>query len=249
MHMNLKNNERIDDLQCKGLKIIQKTDGFCFGMDAILLSHFANIPLNARVMDLGTGTGIIPILMSAKTNASKIVGLEIQKDIAEMAQRSVCMNGLQDKISILCGDIKNISHEFEKASFDCVVSNPPYMSPNSGIINPDISRAVSRHEIMCTFEDIIKAGDHLLIPRGKLTVIHRPHRLVDLLYFMRQNGIEPKRLRMVFSFKNSSPSMVLIEAIKGEKPNLTVLPPLYIYNTNGEYSEEIKLIYDCAGDD
>lgn len=249
MNDYIKQNERIDDLQCNGLKIIQKKDGFCFGIDAVLLSNFAQIPHNARVIDLGTGTGIIPILLAAKTKAAEIVGLEIQESFADMAQRSVKMNGIEDRVKILCGDIKDAATMFGKASFDFVVCNPPYMAANAGIINQNDSKAIARHEITCTLNDIIKTASDLLVDYGKMAIIHRPHRIVDLLYIMRCNSIEPKKLRMIYPFHSSNASMVLVESAKLEKSNLTVLPPLYISDNNGEYSKEIRDIYVWTGEE
>lgn len=239
--VDLLENERIDDLQFKGLKIIQNTDGFCFGIDAVLLTNFCKVKKNASVIDLGTGTGIIPILLSGKSNAKELIGLEIQEEVAEMASRSVELNGIQDRVKIVNGDLKDVEKLFLKNHFDVVTSNPPYMHPN-GIINENDKKAISRHEIKCDIEDVIKAASYLLKPNGKFFMINRPLRLVDMLYFGRQYNLEPKFIRFVHSREGKAPKLILIEYVKNGKPESKIMDPLYIYNGEN-YTDEILEIY------
>jgi len=237
-------NERLDDLQYKGFKILQKKDGFCFGIDAVLLSHFAKIDKDSTVIDLGTGTGIIAVLLAAKRQLRRVVGLEIQPDMADMAKRSVRLNGLDDIIEIVCGDIKDAVKLFGAASFDAVVTNPPYMEKGGGLVNPTDAKAVARHEILCTLEDVIGVSAKLLKPGGKLSMVHRPHRLVDIMYLMRKNEIEPKYFRFVHPSSGKKPNLLLISGTKKGRPELKVLEPLYIYDEEGNYTEEINKIYE-----
>lgn len=200
MITDLMENERLDDLQRNGLKIIQKTDGFCFGMDAVLLSGFASVKPGERALDLGTGTGIIPLLLSAKTKGDHFTGLEIQTEIMKMAQRSVALNGLEKKIDIIQGDIKEASRIFGAASFDVVTSNPPYMNDAHGLKNPGDVKAISRHEVLCTLEDVVREGTKALKPGGRFYMVHRPHRLAEIITVMRQYKLEPKRMKFVHPF-------------------------------------------------
>jgi tRNA1(Val) A37 N6-methylase TrmN6 len=239
----LRENERIDDLQLKGLKLIQNADYFCFGVDAVLLADFADIKKNTSVLDIGTGTGIIPILLAGKTQAEAITGLEIQEVMAEMASRSVALNGLQDRIKIVHGDIKKYGEYFAKSSFDVVVSNPPYTNKGCGLVNPHDSKAVSRHEILCSLEDVVSSAASLLVTGGQLAMVHRPERLADIICSMRNNGVEPKYLRFVHPKPHKKPNMILIKGNRGGKPELKVQEPLYVYNQDGTYSDEINRIY------
>ena len=239
----LNENERIDDLQYKGLRLIQKTDGFRFGVDAVLLADFAGVRKGDRVIDLGTGTGIIPILLSGKTQASSITGLEIQQEMAEMAARSVELNGLEGRVAVVCGDIKNSIELFGPSSFDAVVTNPPYMNRGGGLVNPSDAKAVARHEILCSLEDVIRAGSRLLVPGGQFSMVHRPERLVDILCLMRNYNIEPKFLRFVHPSPYRKPNLILIKGTRGGNPQLKMMEPLYVYDDNGNYSEEIDRIY------
>lgn len=243
MEIELLQNERIDDLQYKGLKIIQKTDGFCFGVDAVLLANFADIRKGDRVIDLGTGTGIIPVLLAGKTAAKEIVGLEIQAEMAEMAARSVMLNGLSERVRMVHGDIKKSLEDFGAASFNSVVSNPPYMNSGGGLVNPSDMKAISRHEILCTLEDVIMAGSKLLVPGGQFAMVHRPERLVDIVYLMRSSGIEPKYLRFVYPSPYKKPNLILVKGTRGGNPQLKMMEPLYVYDEHGNYSEEINRIY------
>ncbi len=241
--IELKPGERLDDLQRNGYRIIQDPEKFCFGMDAVLLSGFSSVPEGGRMIDLGTGTGIIPILMAAKTKADKIIGLEIQQESAEMAGRSVILNDLQDKIQIIQGDIKEAERLFEAASFDVVTSNPPYMIGGHGLQNPDGPKAIARHEILCDLEDVVRAAAKCLRPGGKFYMVHRPFRLSEIMVLMHEYKIEPKRMRLVYPFVDKEPNMVLIEGTRGGKPRLTVDPPLIIYESVGKYTQEIYDIY------
>ena len=239
----LKENERIDDLERNGYRIIQDTHRFCFGMDAVLLSGFARVKNEAKVLDLGTGTGIIPILLEAKTGAAHLTGLEIQEDSADMARRSVCLNGLEEKISIVTGDIKEAGSLFDAASFDVITRNPPYMTERHGLINPEDAKAIARHEILCTLEDVIAQAAGLLKPGGKFFMVHRPFRLAEIIVLLRAYKLEPKRMQLVYPFVNKEPNMVLIEANRGGKPRMTVEKPLIVYREPGVYMEEIYDIY------
>lgn len=241
--IDLKPGERLDDLQRNGFKIIQDPEKFCFGMDAVLLSGFASAPEGGRVLDLGTGTGIIPILMAAKTSAKELIGLEIQDESAEMANRSVLLNNLQTRVIIVRGDIKEADHLFEAASFDVVTSNPPYMIGGHGLQNPDAPKAIARHEIMCDLEDVIRAAARCLQPGGKFYMVHRPFRLTEIMVLMHEYKVEPKRMRLVYPFVNKEPSMVLIEGARGGKSRITVEKPLIIYEEQGKYTSEIYDIY------
>ncbi len=237
--------ERVDDLQLNGLRLIQNPKGFCFGIDAVLLSDFAkfSIKKNSRVLDLCTGNGIVPVLLSAKTEASHIDGIEIQSEVAEMAVRSVKLNALGEKISVTHGDLKNAADIFGKSVFDNITCNPPYKENHGGLKNSVDTLTVARHEIFCTLGDIISAAADLLKPSGKLTLIHRPERLVDIICLMRAARIEPKRLRFVHPSAGKTATMILIEGTKHGKPKLLLSPPLYVHDENGNYTEEINRIY------
>lgn len=239
----LKENERIDELQRNGYQIIQNPAKFCFGMDAVLLSGFAGVKKGGTVLDLGTGTGIIPILMEAKTEASHLTGLEIQEESAQMARRSVALNALEDKITIVTGDIREADSLFDAASFDVITCNPPYMIGRHGLVNPEDAKAIARHEILCTLEDVIAKAALLLKPGGNFFMVHRPFRLAEIMVLLHQYKLEPKRMQMVHPFIDKEPNMVLIEANRGGKPRMTVERPLIIYKEPGVYMPEIYDIY------
>lgn len=244
MKIELKENERIDDLEYKNLKIIQNKDGFCFGIDSVLLSDFAkNIKNGAKVLDLGTGTGIISILLCGKTDLSNIIGVEIQEEVAKMANRSSLLNKLENKFKVINEDIINLKNIFEKQSFDVVVTNPPYKKKDTGIKNENKKKIISRHEITATLEDFINVSSDLLKDKGEFYMVHRPERLVDILNLMRKNRIEPKILKMVSSNINKEPKLILIKGIKNAKPFLKIEKNLYIYDENGNYTDEILKIY------
>lgn len=239
----LKENERIDDLERNGYRIIQDTGRFCFGMDAVLLSGFARVKDGARVLDLGTGTGIIPILLAAKTDAVHLTGLEIQEESADMAGRSVRLNGLEDRIDIVTGDIKEAGSLFDAASFDVITCNPPYMTHNHGLTNPSDAKAIARHEILCTLEDVIAQTARLLKPGGNFYMVHRPFRLSEILVLLHDYKLEPKRMQLVYPYVDKEPNMVLIEANRGGRPRMTVEKPLIVYREAGVYMPEIYEIY------
>ncbi len=243
MEVALNENEKIEDLQCRGLKIIQNKKWFCFGMDAVLLTNYCDIKNNSTVVDLGTGTGIIPILLSGKRNYSKVYGLEIQPEVAEMAKRSVKLNDLQGKIEILNIDLKNALNYLEANSFDAVISNPPYKLYNSGIINPEDKKAISRHEIKSTLEDVISTASQLLKQYGRFYMVHRPDRLADIMCLLRKYRLEPKQIRFVHPRAAAKPNMILIRASKNGNPELIFDPPLYIYDDDGNYTKDVYEIY------
>lgn len=243
MIIDLKDNERIDDLQRSGYQIIQKQNGFCFGMDAVLLSGFAIVKPGERAVDLGTGTGIIPILLEAKYDGIHYTGLEIQEEVADMARRSVALNHLEDKLSIVTGDIKEASRLFGAASFDVVTSNPPYMNDAHGLKNPDLPKAIARHEVLCTLDDVTREASRLLKPGGRFYMVHRPHRLIEIITSLKNYGMEPKRMKMVHPFVDREANMVLIEAVRGGKSMIKVEAPIIVYKEQGVYTDEIYTIY------
>lgn len=240
----LREGERLDDLHRNGYKIIQNPSKFCFGMDAVLLSGFVTVKARETVLDLGTGTGVIPILLEAKTQGSHFTGLEIQPEMAEMAERSVAMNRLAERVSIVEGDIKEASQIFGGASFDVVTCNPPYMDACHGLPNPSEPKAIARHEILCTLEDVIREAARLLRPGGRLAMVHRPHRLVEIICRMREHGLEPKRIRMVHSYVTEEANMVLLETSRGGRPWLKVEEPLVIFHEPGVYTEAVRELYE-----
>ena len=231
----VKDNERIDDLQ-NGYYVIQDPDKFCFGMDAVLLSGFAKVKKGETALDLGTGTGIIPILLKTKTNGKHFTGLEIQKECADMAGRSVRYNHLEDDVEIVRGDIKEAADIFGAASFDVVTSNPPYMIGQHGLRNPDMPKAIARHEVLCNLEDVVSQASKVLKERGRFYMVHRPFRLPEIMTKMCAYGIEPKRMRLVYPYIDKEPNMVLIEGMKGGNPRMQVEPPLVVYQKDGSYT-------------
>ena len=235
--------ERIDDLQRNGLKIIQDTGRFCFGMDAVLLSGFAKAKSGEKVLDMGTGTGILPLLMSAKTDAEHFSALEIQPESAGMARRSVAMNNLSDIIDIVTGDIKEASRIFGRASFDVVTVNPPYMTAGHGEVNPADAKAIARHEVLCTLEDVVREAAAVLKTNGRLYMVHKPFRLAEIFGVMQKYKLEPKELRVVHPYADKGPNMVLVGAVKGGKSGIKIAPPLIIFSEKDVYSEEIKRDY------
>ena len=241
--VDLLSGERLDDLQRNGYQIIQNPEKFCFGMDAVLLSGFAKVKQNETMIDLGTGTGIIPILLEAKSEGSHFTGLEIQPESADMARRSVARNGLEEKISIVTGDLKDAAKTFGASSFDVVTSNPPYMTKDHGIINETDAKTIARHEVRCSLEDLIASTAKLLKPNGRCYFVHRPFRLVEILSLMSAYGIEPKRMQLVYPYVDKEPNMVLIEGLRGGKSRLKVEKPLIVYKEPGVYMPEIYDIY------
>ena len=244
MEIKLKQNERIDDLEFKGLKIIQNRDGFCFGIDSVLLSDFAKNIKNAKVIDLGTGTGIINILLSGKTNNCNFTGVEIQEEVAEMAKRSNKLNNLEDRIKIINESILNLKNKFQRKEFDIVVTNPPYKKINTGIINKEDKKIISRHEITASLEDFIQTASYLLKDYGEFYMVHRPDRLVDIFSIMRKERIEPKKIKFVYPDKNKKANLVLIKGVKLGNPFLEYEDNLYVYDENGNYTKDILEIYN-----
>lgn len=243
MQSMLKNNERLDDLQRNGYQIIQDPKRFCFGMDAVLLTGFARAKKEDVLLDLGTGTGIIPLLMEAKYHCAHLTGLEIQPESADMAARSVALNKLTDRITVVTGDIKEADKIFQSASFDCITCNPPYIMGNHGLANPDAPMAIARHEILCTFEDVARQTAKLLKPGGRFFLVHRPFRLAEIMTTLVRYGLEPKRMQLVHPFADKGPNMVLIEAVRGGNPRMTVEKPLIIFRAPGVYAPEIAEMY------
>ena len=234
--------ERVDDLQ-NGFYVIQNPEKFCFGMDAVLLSGFAKIRKNARVLDMGTGTGIIPILLKSRGKGEHLTGLEIQEECADMATRSVAYNGLESAIDIVCGDIKEAAGIFGAASFDVVTSNPPYMIGEHGLRNPYMAKAIARHEVLCTLEDVVSQASRVLKDRGHFFMVHRPFRLAEIFQVLMKYKLEPKRMQLVYPYIDREPNMVLIEACKGGNSRITVERPLIVYEKPGEYTKAILEIY------
>jgi tRNA1Val (adenine37-N6)-methyltransferase len=236
-------DERIDDLQRNGYRIIQKKKGFCFGMDAVLLSGFAQVKEGEVAVDLGTGTGIIPILLEAKTKGKHFTGLEIQEEVAEMAGRSVRLNQLENRVDIVRGDIKEASRLFGKASFDVVTSNPPYMNDNHGLKNPELPKAIARHEVFCTLDDVCREASLLLKSGGRFYMVHRPHRLAEIITALKTYKLEPKRMKLVHPFVDKEANMVLIEAVRGGRSMMKVEAPIIVYREPGVYTQEIYDVY------
>jgi len=243
MSVIIKEGERIDDLQLDGLRIIQNPNGFCFGIDAVLLSNFAKVKKNEKVVDLGTGTGVIPLLLSGKTKASKLYGVEVQSEVADMARRSIELNNLEEKIEIIEDNLKNALTHLGKGKIDVVVTNPPYFSSGDAIVNPTSYKAISRHELLCDLEDVVSVSAGLLKHGGTMYMVHRPHRLVDILCSLRKHRIEPKEIRFVHPKRSKKPNIVLIKAVKFGNPELKFMDPLVVYEDDGSYTSEIYDIY------
>lgn len=243
MSVELLKDERIDDLQRNGYRIIQNSKKFCFGMDAVLLSGFATVKKGEQALDLGTGTGIIPILLEAKNKGKLYYALEIQEESADMARRSVELNHLEEKIKVVTGDIKEASRIFGAASFEVVTTNPPYMNDQHGLKNPDLPKAIARHEILCSLEDVVREGAKVLKPGGRFYMVHRPFRLAEIIRVLSCYKLEPKRMKLVYPYIDKEPNMVLIEAVKGGNPMMKVEKPLIVYKEPGVYTDEIFEIY------
>lgn len=243
MTINLKQGERLDDLQIKGYRIIQSPGRFCFGMDAVLLSSFAKVKTGERALDLGTGTGILPILLEAKNKGDSYTGLEIQEESADMARRSVLVNHLEDRVRIVTGDIREAAALFGAASFHVITVNPPYMIGDHGLKNENEAKYIARHEVLCTLEDVLRESGKLLGNKGRFYMVHRPFRLAEILSGMSRHRIEPKRMRLVHPYIDKEPNMVLLEGVKGAHPRMTVEPPLVVYNKDGTYTEELLELY------
>ena len=238
----IREDERLDDLQ-NGYMLIQNPSQFCFGIDAVLLSWYAQVGPGEKALDMGTGTGIVPILLKARYPQGKYTGLEIQEESAEMARRSVAYNHLEEDISITLGDIKEASQIYGNSSFDVVVTNPPYMIGSHGLTGENQAKTIARHETLCTLEDILEQGAKVLRPRGRFYMVHRPFRLAEILSAMVRYKIEPKRMRLVYPYVDKEPNMVLIEGLKGGNPRMEVEPPLIVYEKDGTYTQELRAMY------
>lgn len=241
--VTIHSHERLDELHRNGYWIIQDPGRFCFGMDAVLLSGFAKVKPGERALDLGTGTGIIPILLEAKTKGEHFTGLEIQPESADMAARSVAYNHLEEKITIVTGDIKEASARFGAGSFEVITTNPPYMIGQHGIQNDASAKTIARHEVLCDLDDILRESAKMLKQGGRFYMVHRPFRLAEIFSKMVAYHIEPKRMRLVYPFVDKEPNMVLIEGLRGGKSRLTVEKPLIVYKEPGVYMPEIYDIY------
>ena len=239
----LKQGERLDDLQRNNLQIIQNPEKFCFGMDAVLLAHFSSLKKGDKVLDMGTGTGILPILMSSLYDADHYDALEIQEESADMADRSVHLNSLEDKIKITVGDIKHASELFGSSVFNAVTTNPPYMSGGSGLKNPDQPKAIARHEILCSLDDVIREASKVLKEKGRFYMVHRPFRLAEIMISLNKYHLEPKRMQLVYPYIDKEPNMVLIESVKGGNPMVKFEPPVIVYEAPGKYTTQIYDIY------
>lgn len=235
----------MDELLRNSYRIIQDSKRFCFGMDAVLLSGFAKAKPGERVLDLGTGNGVIPILMEAKTQGEKFFGLEIQEESADLARRSVALNELEQKIEIVTGDMKEAVNIFGAASFHVITMNPPYMTGQHGLVNPSDAKAIARHEISATLEEMLAQASKLLKSRGRFYMVHRPFRLAEIMTLMVKYHLEPKRMRLVYPYVDREPNMVLLEGLKGGNSRITVEPPLIVYEKPGVYTEELKALYDA----
>lgn len=241
--VTIHSHERLDELHRNGYRIIQDPGRFCFGMDAVLLSGFAKVKPGERALDLGTGTGIIPILLEAKTKGEHFTGLEIQPESADMAARSVAYNHLEEKITIVTGDIREASARFGAGSFEVITTNPPYMIGQHGIQNDANAKTIARHEVLCDLDDILRESAKMLKQGGRFYMVHRPFRLAEIFSKMVAYHIEPKRMRLVYPFVDKEPNMVLIEGLRGGKSRLTVEKPLIVYKEPGVYMPEIYDIY------
>ena len=242
MTESLRPGERIDDLERSGLRIIQKSGDFCFGMDAVLLSGFVKVPKGGLLWDLGTGTGILPILLSAKTEARELWGIELQPEMADMAQRSASLNGIGSRVRIVCGDLRTYEG-FPAHKADAVTSNPPYMKAGSGLVNPADQKALSRHEIGCTLEDVCRRAAYLLKSGGSFFLVHRPQRLAEIFAALSASRLEPKRMKLIHPFRDREANMVLIEAVRDGKPGLKTEMPVIVYESPGVYTKEIYDVY------
>lgn len=239
----LQPGERLDDLQIRGYQIIQSPGRFCFGMDAVLLSAFASVRKNEKALDLGTGTGILPILLAAKYPGELYTGLEIQEESARMAERSVRLNGLEERVRIVAGDIREAASIFGAASFEVITTNPPYMIGSHGLPNDREAIYIARHEVYCTIDDVLRESAKILKAKGRFYMVHRPFRLPELLAKMSAYGLEPKRMRLVYPYVDKEPNMVLLEGLRGGKPRMQVEPPLIVYEKDGSYTGELKRLY------
>jgi len=242
----LKDGERIDEIGFGNLRLIQKPEDFCYGIDAVLLATFAEIRNGAKVIDLGAGTGIIPMILSHRTEASEIVGVEIQRDSYERGLRNVFLNGLENRIRLIHGDVKQLVKEklVARHSFDAVLTNPPYIKGGGGLKNKEDAKTIARHETTAGLADFIGEAGLLLKDRGDFYMVHRPNRLVDIAALCRQHKLEPKELRLVSPNRDSAPNILLLRCVKHGRPDLKFLDPLYVYREDGSYTDELMRLYE-----
>ncbi|MCR4442125.1 MAG: tRNA1(Val) (adenine(37)-N6)-methyltransferase [Peptococcaceae bacterium] len=231
--------ETLDDLLINGLKIIQKSEGFRVTLDSVLLAHFATVKNGDRIVDLGTGNGVIPLILNTRAEKLNIWGVEIQEELVEMARRSVKLNGLEERIAILRGDIRDIHKVLGGGCFTLVTANPPHYSVEKGRASSLPAKALARHEISCVLEDVVASAGKLLNHQGRFALIHRVERLVGVIDLLRQYGFEPRKMRFIHAYKNRNAKHFLLEARKNASPDLKVLPPLLVYDRPGKYSGEI----------
>lgn len=241
--IQLKPQERIDDLQYNGLRIIQHPQAFRFGMDAVLLADFARLRPRERAADMGTGTGILPLLLSQKEESCTFDAFEIQPDMAEMAQRSVRLNGLEERIRVHAADMRTAWQIIGRETMHAVVCNPPYGKRGGTLTNPESSVRLARHETDCTIEDVTASCAAVLRTHGRLSIVFPAQRMLELLDALRQCRLEPKRIRMVCAHVDKPPYLVMVEAMKNARPQLLWLPPLVVYNADGTETDEIRRIY------
>ena len=240
----LKENERIDDLDVNGFRIIQNPFCFCFGMDAVLLTNFTRVNPKAVGLDIGTGTGIIPLLMTAKSKGVNWTGLEVQSNMVDMASRSVQLNAAEDRIKIVEGDIKKVREIFSPGQFNIVTSNPPYMKESGGLSSPSDTIRISRQEVLATLEDVVSGASYLLKTGGTFSMVHRPSRLPEIMEMLLKYRLEPKRMQLVQPQRDKEPNMVLIECVKEAGKELRLLPTLVVYNKDGSYTDELLAYYN-----
>ncbi|MBV1819672.1 tRNA1(Val) (adenine(37)-N6)-methyltransferase [Clostridium cochlearium] len=243
----IREDETLDDLQLNNIFVIQKKSGFRFGMDAVLLANFATIKKNDNILDLCSGTGIIPFIIAGKRKFNKIVGIEIQEEMVDMAKRTSIYNKLDEKIKFIVGDLKDIDLLKKLGKFDVITVNPPYKLKNSGIINENSKESIARHEILCDIDDVIKAANILLKDRGRFFMVHRPERIVDILTTMRKYKIEPKLIKLIQPNEEKSPNLLLIEGHKNGGQFLKWEKTLYVYDKLGNYTKELVNIYSENG--
>lgn len=239
----LKGDERLDYLLAENLRIIQSPSVFSFSLDAVLLARFVYVPIQkGNIIDLCSGNGVIPLFLSARTKGS-ITGVEIQERLYDMAVRSIEYNKLQERLQMIHGDIKEMPKQVGYGKFDVVTCNPPYfITPSKEEINPNEHLAIARHEILCTLEDAVRASSQLVKQGGKVAFVHRPGRLLDIVTVMREYRLEPKRIQFVYPKQGKEANTLLIEAIKDGSPDLKILPPLFVYNEQGDYTAEVRKI-------
>lgn len=244
MNNILKKDERMDDLEINNFKIIQNINMFCFGIDAVLLSHFSKAKKNDRVMDLCTGNGAVLFLMLAHNKGNKFIGIDILDKNIDMAKRTALYNNVISKTEFYCDDIENIKQYIKIGDYNIITCNPPYMRINRGNINKIVDKSIARHEIMCNIDKFMKVAGYSLQTKGKLNIIHRPNRLVEIFEYSRKYNLEPKRMQLVYPKLNKKPTMVLLEFVKDAKSDIIVEEPLIVYNDNNTYTEKILEIYN-----